>query len=129
MAQALLEVTRQRRLNQNRIVQLLDVRGNAENRECLEPAQRVASLQELSCVALVQGPRDKQRDVIDHVAVGEELEESGRRTGGLGEQVTKFSYELVGHFASERRGRGVWGQGGEEVAVCRSQLELDICAS
>jgi hypothetical protein len=126
VAERALEVRRKRCLDQDRVVQLLDVGRDAKHGHGLEPAERVASLKQLSRVPLVQCSGDEQRDVVDHVAVREVFHELGERAGGVGLDVAKLGDELVRCLSGECRRRGIGRQRVEEVAVRWRQLQLDI---
>ena len=75
VAEGALEVRSQRCLDENRVVELLDVGGDAEGGHGLEAAEGVAPFQQLARVPLVQCASDEEGDVVDHVAVSEVVHE------------------------------------------------------
>lgn len=126
VAERALEVRRERGFDQDGVIKLFYVGCNAQHWHCLEPAERVASLQQFAGVSLMQGASDEQRNVVDHVSVGEVLHELGQRAGGVGLNIAKLRHKLVRCFGGECRRRRVRGKGVEEVAICRCKLQLDI---
>lgn len=60
-----------RSLDENRVVQLLDVGGDAEGRHRLKESEGVATFQEIVRVPLVQRPRDQQHDLVYDVCTGQ----------------------------------------------------------
>jgi len=101
--------------NQHRNEQLLEATlcgleaGDAAHVALADVSQRVATLQHVSdvSVGVVQGVLEDEDDVVDHVLVGDEVQESGEFTACLGADVL----ELVGHlllrgFADHLRAEG-----------------------
>lgn len=63
------EVGRQRRVHEHQAVQVTHVLGHGQRGNRIKHAQRVALVQQLLCVALVQCARHDQHHVVNHVAV------------------------------------------------------------
>jgi len=72
----------------------------------------MAALEELAGVSLVEGAGDEEGDVVDHVAVGEVVEEFGEGADCVGAKVAEFGDELFGCFGGEGGGGGVGWKGG-----------------
>ncbi|KAI6756259.1 hypothetical protein HG530_011995 [Fusarium avenaceum] len=90
VAKAALEIWSKRGLDKHAVVQLFDVGSNTENRHSLEPAEGVASLKKLTSIALMERAGDKKGDIVNHVAVGDVVHESGKRADSLGAYVSEF---------------------------------------
>lgn len=59
------------------LVELLDVRGDAEGGHGVEHAERVTPLEQLVRVPFVEGAGNQENDVVNHVGVGNVVEEGG----------------------------------------------------
>ena len=51
------------------MVELFDVRGNAESGHGVEHAEGVTPLDEFVCVSFMEGAGNEQDDVVDHVGI------------------------------------------------------------
>ena len=71
-----------RRLDQHRLIELLHVRRHAQGRHRVKDAERMASVEQLARVALVQRPERQQDDVVNHVGVAERGQGSGSFSAG-----------------------------------------------
>lgn len=94
----------------------------------LEAAQWVALGDQLGDGTLMQGASNQQDDVVDHVAVGYEVEKGGQRLNGLVAHVLKFDDQLftqpiVDSGDGERR--GLIGQ--ELTVVSALQVKFQVC--
>ena len=82
----------------------------------------------LGNVAVVEGAGDEEDDVVNHVAVGDVVEEGGEGLDGLLAHVVELCHELV----LEALVNGGDGQGaglvGQKVAVVRRrEVQLQVC--
>ena len=59
----------ERRLNKHAVIQLLDIRSNAEGWHRIKHAERVTSFQKLVCISLVQRASNQENHVVDHVGI------------------------------------------------------------
>jgi len=73
------DVRTERSIDENALVEIGHGAAGAESRDCLEHAQRMATLKKLGRVTLVKSACDKKNDVIDHVAVGDVVKELRKR--------------------------------------------------
>nr|POE53604.1 hypothetical protein CFP56_28826 [Quercus suber] len=126
VGQAAFEIRRQRRLDQHAVVEFFDVGRHAEDGHGLEPAERVTAVEQIAGVALVKGAGDEQSHIVDHVAVGQVFHELAERPGRIGLDVAEFGDELIERAVGEGGGGWVGREGGEEIAICGTELELDI---
>lgn len=94
----------------------------------LKTAQRVAFGYQLRNGTLVQSARDEQNDVVDHVAVRNEVEEVRQRLHGMIAHVLELDHQLLAQLVVDhghRQGRRLVGQ---ETAIVRAlQVQLEIC--
>lgn len=86
----------------------------------------MTSLQQLSCISLVQCASDEEGDVVDHVGVSEVVHELGKAAGRIGLDISELGDELIERLVGERGGGGVGGEGRKEVTVGRAELEFDV---
>lgn len=94
----------------------------------LEASQLVAFWYQLRNGSLVQRARDQEHDVVDHVAVRDEVEEGGQGARGLVPHVLEFCHqflpEAVIDLAHLQRTRNA----GQKVAIIGAlQMQLQIC--
>lgn len=120
---------RQRRVHQHRIVQLRRIGGHMDGFHLLKAAQRMAFGDQLADGALVQRAGDQQNDVVDHVAVRDEVEERRQRLDGMVAHVLELDDQLLAQLvvddADGERRRLV----GQELAIVGAlQVELEVCA-
>jgi hypothetical protein len=64
----------------------------------------MASLDQLARIALVERASDEEDNVIDHVTVGNIIQEGGERLYSLGADVMKLGDKLLGTFFCDSRG-------------------------
>jgi len=88
------DVRAKRCINKNALIQIRDSAASTESGDCLEHAQRVAALEKLCGVTLVESSCDEKNDVIDHVAVGDVIKELRQRICGHGAKVLKVIHHL-----------------------------------
>jgi len=94
----------------------------------LEAAQWVALGNQLGDGSLVQRAGDQQDDVVDHVAVGDEVQEVGQRLHSVVPHVLELDDQLFAQLVVDdghRQGRGLVGQ--EAAIVGSLQMQLEIC--
>lgn len=101
VAERALEVRSQRSLDQNAVVQLFNVCGDAKGGHGLEPAEGVASIEQFAGVSLVQCSSNEEGDIVNHVSVGQKLHELGQRTSSVGLNVAELINELVEQLVGE----------------------------
>lgn len=125
--EAVLEVGGQWGVHKHRVVQRLDVGGHRQSGQRVEPTKRVASLQQLRVVSVVESSCDKQSHVINHVAVGDVVHEFGHGLHGLGSNVPELGNELSRRLFLNG-GCGDWRRHiGEKVSVLGGgQLGLEV---
>lgn len=93
----------------------------------LEAAERVALGHQLRDGALVEGARDQQDDVVDHVAVGDEVEEGGEGASRVVAHVLELGDELLPQLVVDHRCLQRARHVGQEVAIVRAlQVQLQI---
>lgn len=129
LGDAIDEERRQRRVHQHRIVQLRRIGGHMDRLHLLEAAERMALGDQLADGALMQRAGDQQNDVVDHVAVRDEVEERGQRLDGMVAQMLELDHQLLAQLvvddADGQRRRLV----GQELAVVGAlQMQLQICS-
>ncbi|KAI6768709.1 hypothetical protein HG531_010898 [Fusarium graminearum] len=101
MAQAALEVLGERGLDEYTVVKLLNVGSNAKHRHGFKPAQGVASIKELTGIAFVKGACDEKGNIVDHVAVEDEVESRTINGFALGQVVVGCACEKAVAVASD----------------------------
>lgn len=122
-----MEVLGQRGVDQDRLVQGVQVRRDGQGGQRVEPPERVALLQDLALVPVVDRARDDQEDVVDHVAVRDVLHELGQRVRGLRLDVVEVLDELLVQLLLDHRRRERLADVCEEVPVVRCrELELEV---
>lgn len=121
------EEGRQRRVDQHGVVQLGGGGRDVDGLHLLEAAQRVALGDELVDGALVERARDQQDDVVDHVAVRDEVQEGGQRLHGMIPQVLELNHELLAQLVVDGgHGQGRWLVGQELAVVGALQVQLQV---
>lgn len=95
LADAVDEEWRERCVHQHGVVQLSWGRGNVNRFHLLEAAQGMALGDELGDGTLVEGPGNQQDDVVDHVAVGDEVEEGRQWFDSVISHVLELNDELL----------------------------------
>ncbi len=117
----------QRRVDQDGVVQLGRRGGDVDGLHLLEGPQRVALAHQLRDGPLVQGAGDEQDDVVDHVAVGDEVEEGGQLAGGVVAHVLELGHQLLAQVVVDDRHLQRRRHGRQEVAIVRAlQVQLQI---
>ena len=91
-------------IDEDGLVELADVVAGGEGPDGLEHAERVAPLEELAEVALVEGARDDEDDVVDHVPVGDVVEEGRERLDGVELHVLELVHHLLDALLLDGRG-------------------------
>jgi len=122
------EEGRQGRVHQNGVVQLGGRGRHMDGLHLLEAAQWVALGNQLGDGSLVQRAGDQQDDVVDHVAVGDEVQEVGQRLHSVVPHVLELDDQLFAQLVVDdghRQGRGLVGQ--EAAIVGSLQMQLEIC--
>jgi len=115
-------------VNQDTVEELLRVGGQTKGGHGLEQAEGVALVNELVGITLVEGAGNEQNDVIDHVAVGDVVQEGGQGLDSVGPEVL----ELFHHLLCALFSNGCRGQRGrlvlEEVAIVSAgKMQLEVC--
>ena len=82
-------------VNQDRVVKLGRGGSDVNGLHLLEAAERVALAHQLCYRPLVQRPRDQQHDVVDHVAVGDVIQEHGQLACGVVPHVLELGHQLL----------------------------------
>ena len=82
-------------VDQDRVVELGRGARDVDRLHLLEAAERVALAHQLGDGSLVQGAGDQQHDVVDHVAVGDVVQEHGEGPGGLVPHVLELGHQLL----------------------------------
>mmetsp|Transcript_10815 Transcript_10815/g.33045 ORF Transcript_10815/g.33045 Transcript_10815/m.33045 type:complete len:211 (+) Transcript_10815:356-988(+) len=100
--QAALKILGERRVDEDELVELLHVRSDRQRRELVKHPQRVALLQELWGVLVVQAAADDENDVVDHVRYPAHLQELVQGPLGLALEVLELLDELRGAGLDER---------------------------
>lgn len=122
------EEGRQRRVDQHGVVQLGGGSRDVDGLHLLEAAQRVTLGDELVDGALVERARDQQDDVVDHVAVRDEVQERGQRLHSMIPQVLELNHELLAQLVVDGgHGQGRWLVGQELAVVGALQVQLQVC--
>ena len=89
---ATFEERSKRSVNKNSIVKFSWVASNVNGLHLLKAAQRMTLSNQLRDRSLMKGPCNEQHNVVDHVAVGDVIEEEGQGPRGLVPHVLEFSY-------------------------------------
>ena len=77
---------------------------------------------------LVQRAGDEQDDVVDHVGVGDEVQEGGQLARGVVPHVLELGDELLAQVVVDDGDLEGAGDGGQEVAVVRAlEVQLQVC--
>lgn len=118
----------QRCVHQHGVVQLGGRRGHVNGLHLLEAAQGMAFGDQLRNGTLVQRASDQQDNVVDHVAVRDEVQEVGQRLDGMVAHVLELDHQLLAQLVVDdgdgQRRRLV----GQEAAIVRAlQMQLQIC--
>lgn len=114
-------------VDKDRLVDLADVVAGREGTDGLKHAEGVAALQQLAQVALVEGACDDQDDVVDHVPVGDVIQERRERLHGVELHVLELVDHLVDALLLDDRGLQRPGLVLQEVAVvCLREVELHV---
>lgn len=93
----------QRCVDEHSVVQLSRIGRHMDGLHLLEAAQRMALGDQLGDGTLVQRSGDQQNDVVDHVAVGDEIQEGGQRLDGMVAHVLEFDDQLLAQFVVDYR--------------------------
>lgn len=91
----------------------------------LETAQRVTLGDQLGNGALVQRARDQQNDIVDHVAVRDEVQESRKRLNGLIAKMLELNHEFLAQLVvdgGDGKGRRLVRQ--KRAIICALQMQL-----
>jgi len=88
----------------------------------------VALVNELMGITLVESAGNEQNDIVDHVAVGDVVQEGGQGLDSVSPEVLElFHHLLCALFSNGRRGQ----RGGlvlEEVAIISAgKMQLEVC--
>jgi len=87
-----------RGVDDHAVEEVLGAGGKAEGGHGLEHPERVALVNELVGVTLVEGSSDQENDIVDHVAVGDVVKEGGEGLGGMGPEVLELGNHLLRAF-------------------------------
>lgn len=98
LADAVNEKRGQWGVDEHCVVQLCRCGGDVNRFHLFEASQGVALRDELGDGALVEGSGDQQDDVIDHVAVGDEVQESRQWLDCVISHVLELDHELLTQF-------------------------------
>jgi len=114
-------------VDQDTVEELLSVGGQAEGGHGLEQAEGVALVNELVGVTLVEGAGDEQNDIVNHVAVGDVVQEGGQGLDGVSPEVLELCHHLLcALFSNGGRGNRGWLVL-EEVAIIRAgKMQLEV---
>ena len=86
------------------MIQLLDIRRHAESGHRVEYTKGVTSLEQLMRISLVKCPESEEDDVVDHVGIGDVIEEGGKGFDSVGSKVVEFGDHLLSRFVGDGRG-------------------------
>lgn len=115
-------------VNQNGVVQLSRVGSNMDGFHLLETAQRMAFRNQLRDGTLMQCARDQQDDVVNHVAVRDEVQKGGQRFDGMVSQVLELNHQfLTKLIVDDRHRQRRWLVGQELTVIGALQVKFQIC--
>ena len=90
----------------------------------LKTSQRMTFTHQLGDWSLVERPCDQEDDVVDHVSVGDVVQEHGQRASGLVPHVLELRHQLLpqllvndGHLETALVGQKIAVVGGLEVQL------------
>lgn len=117
----------QRCVDQHSIVQLSWIGGHVNSLHLLETAQRMALGNQFGNWPLVQCASDQQNDVVNHVAVGDEVQECRQWLDGMVAQVLELNHQLLAQFVVDDRNRQRrWLIGQELTVIGALQMQFQI---
>lgn len=94
----------------------------------LETSQWMALGNQFGNGTLMQCAGDQQNDVVDHVAVGDEVQKGGQWFDGMVAHMLEFDYQLFAKLIIDDGYRQWRRLVGKELAiVCALQMQFQIC--
>lgn len=114
-------------IDQHGVVQFRWSCSDVNGLHLLETSQGVAFGDQLGDGSLVERPGDQQDDVVNHVAVSDEVEEGRERLDGVISHVLELNHKLFAQLiVDDRHSQRRWLIG-EELSVIRAlQMKLQI---
>ena len=126
---AALEERSQRCVHQDSIIQFSRSAGNVNGLHLLKTTKRMTFANQLRDGSLVQGSSDQEDNVVNHVAIGDVVQEHGQGPRGLVPHVLELCHQLLpqllvndGHLEAALIGQ-------EVAVVCGLEVELQIFQS
>lgn len=93
----------------------------------LKAPQWMAFGNELRDWALMEGARDQQDNIVDHVAVSDKVQEGGQRLYSVIPHVLEFNHQLLPQFIINHGHRERGGLIGQELTIISTlKMELQV---
>lgn len=122
------EKWRQRCVDQNGIVQFSRIGRNVNGLHLLETAQWMTFRDQFGNRALMQSTRNQQNDIVNHVAVRDEVQESRQWLDGMVAQMLEFNHQFFAKFiVNDGHRQWRWFIGQELTVISTLQVKFQIC--